>query len=106
MNKQTYIILFFTSLLTFLNAKEALFMSFMLNEFIDDNREWFLVTADQIHANTGLSRAQQSAIKKRLYDLEILETERRGSPPKNWYNINWCKLSQYVPDVEDLEEIL
>jgi hypothetical protein len=44
MNKQTYIILFFTSLLTFLNAKEALFMSFMLNEFIDDNREWFLVT--------------------------------------------------------------
>jgi hypothetical protein len=106
MNKQRYIILFFTSLLTFLKAKEALFMSFMLNQSIDDNREWFLITADQIYANTGLSRAQQSAIKKRLYDLEILETERRGSPPKNWYNINWCKLSQYVPDVEDLEEIL
>jgi hypothetical protein len=95
MYKQKHII-FFTDLLPTLNAKEALFMSYMIYEFLHANKEWFLVTADQIFLNTGLSNAQQSAIKKRLYDLEILATERRGSPPKNWYNIDPDKLKQYT----------
>jgi hypothetical protein len=74
-------------------------MSFMINQFLFANKDWFLVTADQISLNTGLSKTQQLAIKKRLYDLEILETERRGSPPKNWYTINADKLKQYIPEV-------
>jgi hypothetical protein len=98
MNKQKHII-FFIGLLPFLNSKEALFMSFMINQFLFANKDWFLVTADQISLNTGLSKTQQLAIKKRLYDLEILETERRGSPPKNWYTINADKLKQYIPEV-------
>lgn len=98
MNKQKHII-FFIGLLPFLNAKEALFMSFMINEFLFANKDWFLVTADQMFQNTGLSRTQQLPIKKRLYDLEMLETERRGSPPKNWYIINSDKLKRYIPEV-------
>lgn len=98
MNKQKHII-FFIGLLPILNAKEALFMSFMISEFLYANKDWFLVTADQMSLNTGLSKTQQLAIKKRLYDLEILETERRGIPPKNWYRINADKLKQYIPEV-------
>jgi len=98
MDKQKHII-FFTWLLPTLNAKEALFMSFMINQFLCANRDWFLVTVDQIFKNTGLSQPQQVAIKKRLYELEILETERRGSPPKNWYTINLYKLSEFNLEV-------
>lgn len=98
MNKQKHMI-FFIGLLPFLNAKEALFMSFMINEFLYANKDWFLVTADQMSLNTGLSKTQQAAIKKRLYELKILETERRGIPPKNWYTINTNKLKQYIPEV-------
>ena len=87
MNKQRHII-FYQFLLPTLNAKEALFMSFMINQFLHAERQWFLVTPDHIFRNTGLSKTQQLAIKKRLYDLELLYTERRGSPPKNWYTIN------------------
>jgi hypothetical protein len=98
MNKKKEIV-FFTGLLPTLNAKEALFMSFMINEFLHANQEWLLFTADQVSLNTGLSRTQQLAIKKRLYDLEILQTERRGLPPKNWYRININKVKQYIPEV-------
>lgn len=98
MNKHKHII-FFTGLLPTLNAKETLFMSFMIDEFLHANKDWFLVTADQISLNTGLSRTQQLAIKKRLYDLKILKTERRGIPPKNWYTINTDTLKQYIPEV-------
>jgi len=98
MNKQKHII-FYKALLPILNAKETVFMSVMINEFLFANKDWFLVTADQMSLNTGLSKTQQLAIKKRLYDLEILETQRRGIPPKNWYTINTDILKQYIPEV-------
>lgn len=98
MNKEKNII-FYVALLPILNAKETLFMSVMINYYLNNGRKWFIVTADQISKNTGLSRTQQLVIKKRLYNLEILETVRRGTPPKNWYAINTGKLKQYIPEV-------
>lgn len=108
MNKEEFFP-FYTWLLPTLNAKEALFMSLFLNKYYELNKSllmnkwsscknademfWFTITADEIHLQTGLSRTQQVAIKKRLYELGYLETERRGTPPKNWYKINASKVN-------------
>lgn len=97
MNKQKPIF-FYRKLLTFLNTKEALFLSRMIDIYNNSDDEWFMVTAFEIYHDTGLSKAQQLTIKKCLYKLEILKTERRGIPPKNWYTINTGKLKTYFPE--------
>lgn len=93
------IVIFYKGLLPILNAKETLFMSVMINEFLNAGRGWFMITAFKIYHDTGLSKAQQLTIKKCLYELGFLKTERRGIPPKNWYTINTDKLKQYIPEV-------
>ena len=93
-------IIFYKGLLPILNAKETLFMSVMINYYLKLEVEvWFKITADEMYFNTGLSRAQQVKIKKSLYELRLLETERRGIPPQNWYWINTDTLKQYIPEV-------
>lgn len=106
MNKEEFFP-FYTSLLDVdINAKTALFMSFMICKFLRANKDWFLVTADEVCLNTGLTKAQQVPIKKQLFWLEILETERRGRPPRNWYKINMGKIHSYFPDFQFVLRII
>ena len=89
---------FYRPLLSFLSSKEALFLSYFLNLHRLDNDDWFLVTALEIQKATGLSKDQQLRIKKKLYELEVLKTKRRGIPAKNYYKIYGKKIWEKIND--------
>ena len=63
---------------------------------------WFWMTADDISAQTGLSREEQMTARKRLRNLNVIEEDKRGVPMKLWFRV--CKpelialLRQYVED--------
>ena len=57
-----------------------------------DNKGWFYLTHEQQMAQLGIKEYSLRKCKKELIDIDILETERRGIPAKEWFKINFIKL--------------
>jgi hypothetical protein len=57
---------------------------------------WFWLTADQITAQTGLSREEQMAARKRLRSLEVVQEEKRGTPMKLWFRLDKERLYEML----------
>lgn len=74
------------------SVKAAILLSQFLywsrNQTSIDRGGWFYKTSDELYDETGLTDKEQSGARSLLADLDILETQRRGVPAKNWYRIN------------------
>lgn len=76
------------------DAIVCLFMSYVLNQGLNDTRKSFTNTVSEIQEETGLTRAEQQRAKKVLLQKDWLSIVKKGAPPKTYYSItsefcNW-----------------
>ena len=60
-----------------------------------ESKEWFYYKQSYFEEKAGLSTQIQNRVSNKLCELGIIEKERRGIPPKNWYKINYAELQTY-----------
>ena len=60
--------------------------------------EWFYSTVEDLEESTTLSRKQQTRCADTLIELKLIKKEKRNSPPKNHYCINF--------DLEIIENLI
>lgn len=63
-----------------------------LNEYWRNNDrltddQWFFCTVENLEKHTTLSKGQQSRTIKKLEELKLIETRRRGLPAKRYFRI-------------------
>ncbi len=68
---------------------------FMQNDILEEDGSFFLTIDDQ-EEHTGLSTRQIRSCKSKLKELDILHTELRGAPPKEFYLIDFNKLEKVI----------
>ena len=49
--------------------------------------QWFFCTVENLEKHTTLSKGQQSRVIKKLEELKLIETRRRGLPAKRYFKI-------------------
>lgn len=61
-----------------------------------DNNGWFFLTYAQQTEQIEINEYTLSIWRKKLHELGILEIQRRGLPAKDWYNINFKNLIDFL----------
>jgi hypothetical protein len=83
---------------------EAAFMQQMCFHCRANPDDWFYHTATQIEEETTLSVDQQQRVRKKLVGLGVLAEERRGTPAKMYYRVNWTRLVELLyPEMPNQE---
>lgn len=86
------------------SATAALYLSYAVyqTERLEPEEEgWFVKTADDWHADTGLTRFEQQTARRVLRDLGILIERRVGMPAKLWQKISGEQLLELLAKQAD-----
>jgi predicted DNA-binding ArsR family transcriptional regulator len=57
-----------------------------------DEDGWFYYTQEHIEKKIGVSSQRQNRIIKKLKSIRVMRVKRRGSPPRNYFKIDYEKL--------------
>jgi hypothetical protein len=69
----------------------------------EETEIWFALSSEHLIAQTGLSRTELQSAKRRLYELDILHTRKRGMPPVTELSINEPWLSELIDHYASLK---
>ena len=61
-----------------------------------DNNGWFYLTHEQQMEQLGIKEHSLRKCKKELVAIDLLTIERRGIPAREWYKINFIKLTSLL----------
>ena len=73
---------------------------FLKKNMITEDGGFYLIHEDQT-AQTGMTEYQLRRCKKILKDLNLLRTEKRGIPSKEFYFLNFTELKTFLNDILD-----
>jgi hypothetical protein len=87
------------------NLETAIFVGllFKLYNYESNDEGWIYKTQKEIERETGLNRHQQEKARKTLKKYKVLEEQRRGTPAKLYYKINWDLLDKIISYYEPIE---
>ena len=93
-----------------IGIKEAFWLSHMdsWNRHIDDldemgklirkDPDWFYFQQERLKNKSGMSIFTQNKITNKLQKIGIIDKQLRGNPAKNWYRINYKKLTEFMSE--------
>lgn len=80
--------------LKILNPREAVFLSFLLQNTIIELEEWFTCTQEYIEESIGYTYEQRKTAIKNLQNKNLLITKKEGKPYQTWFRLNSMEINK------------
>lgn len=86
-----------------LGYKKAFLLAYLINHSLRVDAErnkdgWFYCTVETIARETTIDRNFQTRTLDEFKNAGLVQTERRGRPPKRWVRINWPVLDELLSE--------